>query len=90
MADWSTPFQAAQYCLTNNVNLDEAVKWIDASTLMNENYWNMRIKARLFEKVGRKSEAVDIMEQAIELGNGMTDKPFDFEQMQKMLSDWKK
>ncbi len=90
MTDWSTPFQAAQYCLTNNVNLDEAIKWIEASTLMNENYWNMRIKARLLEKVGRKSEAVGIMERAIELGNGMTDKPFDFEQMQKMLSDWKK
>jgi hypothetical protein len=32
MADWNTPFQAAQYCLTNNVNFDEAVKWIEAST----------------------------------------------------------
>ena len=90
MVDWNTPFQAAQYCLTNNVNLDEAVKWIEASTLLNENYFNMRIKARLFEKMGRKNEAVNVMEQAIELGNKMTDKPFDFEQMQKILSDWKK
>jgi hypothetical protein len=90
MVDWSTPFQAAQYCLTNNVNLNEAVKWIEASTLLNENYWNMRIKARLFEKLGRTEEAVTVMERAIELGNEMKNKPFDFEQMQKMLSDWKK
>ena len=90
MVDWNTPFQAAQYCLTNNVNLDEAIKWIEASTLLNENYWNMRIKARLLEKVGRKNEAVSIMERTVELGNAMKDKPFDFEQMQKMLSDWKK
>ena len=90
MVDWNTPFQAAQYCLTNNVNLDEAIKWIEASTLLNENYWNMRIKARLHEKTGRKSEAITFMERAVELGNGMTDKPFDFEQMQKMLADWKK
>ena len=90
MVDWSTPFQAAQYCLNNNVNLDEAIKWIEASTLMNENYWNMRIKARLMEKAGRKNEAVSIMERAIEIGNEMEDKPFDFEQMQKLLSDWKK
>lgn len=89
MVDWGTPFQAAQYCLINNVNLDEAVKWIEASTLLNENYWNMRIKARLLEKLGRKNEAVSIMERAIEIGNRMKDKPFDFEQMQKMLSDWK-
>ena len=90
MVDWSTPFQAAQYCLNNNINLDEAIKWIEASTLMNENYWNMRTKARLLEKVGRKNEAVSIMERAIQIGNGMKDKPFDFEQMQKMMSDWKK
>jgi hypothetical protein len=90
MVDWNTPFQAAQYCLNNNVNLDEAIKWIEASTLMNENYWNMRTKARLLEKAGRKNEAVSIMQRAIEIGNGMEDKPFDFEQMQKLLSDWKK
>lgn len=90
MIDWSTPFQAAQYCLNNNINLEEALKWIEASTLVNENYWNLRIKARLFEKVGRKKEAIAIMEQAIGLGDKMKDKPFDFEQMQKMLSDWKK
>lgn len=90
MVDWNTPLQAAQYCLTNNVNLDEAVKWVEASTLLNENYWNMRIKARLLEKVGKKNEAVSIMERAIEIGKGMKDKPFDFDQMQKMLSDWKK
>ena len=90
MVDWNTPFQAAQYCLSNNVNLDEAMKWIEASTLLNENYFNMRIKARLLEKIGRKNEAVSIMERAIGLGNEMKDKPFDFEQMQKILSDWKK
>jgi hypothetical protein len=90
LVDWNTPFQAAQYCLTNNLNLDEAMKWIEASTLLNENYFNMRVKARLLEKVGRKNEAVIVMERAIELGNEMKDKPFDFEQMQKMLADWKK
>lgn len=90
MVDWNTPFQAAQYCLTNNTNLDEAEKWIEASTLMNGNYWNMRIKARILEKLGKKGEAISIMEQAIELGNAMKDKPFDFAQIQKMLADWKK
>jgi hypothetical protein len=88
--DWNTPFQAAQYCLNNNINLDEAIKWIEASTLLNENYWNMRTKARLLEKKGRKDEAITTMERAIEIGNGMKDKPFDFDQMKEMLSDWKK
>jgi predicted RNA polymerase sigma factor len=70
--------------------LDEAIKWIEASTLLNENYWNMRTKARLLEKKGRKDEAITTMERAIEIGNGMKDKPFDFDQMKEMLSDWKK
>jgi hypothetical protein len=48
------------------------------------------MKQALLEKLGRKNEAVNIMERAIEIGNGMKDKPFDFAQMQKMLSDWKK
>lgn len=90
MVDWNTPFQAAQYCLNNNVNLSEAMKWIEASTLLNENYFNMRIKARLLEKSNRKNEAVSTLERAIEMGNAMKDKPFDFDQMQKLLADWKK
>ena len=90
MADWSTPFQAAQYCLTNDVNLDEAMKWIEASTLLNENYWNMRIKARLLEKTGKKGEAVTVLKKAIDYGSKMQNKPFDFDQMQKMLADWQK
>lgn len=90
LVDWNTPMQAAQYCLNNNINLSEAVKWIEASVLLNENYWNMRIRARLLEKIGRKDEAVSSLERAITLGNALKDKPFDFEQMQKLLIDWKK
>ena len=87
--DWSTPMQAAAYCLQNNVDLDKALNWINASTEINENYWNLRIKARLFEKMGKKSEAVNLMEKAVKYGNEMNNKPFDFDQMQKLLKEWK-
>ena len=87
--DWSTPMQAATYCLQNNVELDKAMNWINASTEINENYWNLRIKARLLEKTGNKEEAVSTMEKAIKLGNEMDNKPFDFDQMEKLLKEWK-
>lgn len=87
--DWGTPMSAAQYCLQNDVNLDEAMKWINASTMINENYWNMRIKAQLQAKLGNKNDAVATLQKAIEHGSKMESAPFDFDAMKKLLADWK-
>ena len=87
---WSPTFQAAQYCLTNNTNLEEAYKWIEASCLINEVYWNTRVKAQIQNKLGMKNESVATMEKAIALGSKMEEAPFDYDNMKKMLEDWKK
>lgn len=87
---WAPSFQAAQYCLQNNVNLEEAMRWIEASTLFSEVYWNMRIKAQLQHKLGMKDEAITTMEKAIALGSKMESAPFDYDNMKKILEDWKK
>lgn len=87
---WSPTFQAAQYCLTNNTNLEEAYKWIEASCLISEVYWNTRVKAQIQNKLGMKNESIATMEKAIALGSKMEDAPFDYENMKKMLEDWKK
>lgn len=87
---WSPLFQAAQYCLTNNVNLEEGLKWIEASCLINEVYWNTRIKAQILAKLGRKKDAITTMEKAIDLGGKMQSPPFDFDNMKAMLAEWKK
>src|SRR5690606_17998655 len=87
--DWSVPMQAATYALQSNANLDQAMKWIDASILIDENYWNMRIKAQLLAKTGKKDEAVSVMEKAIDYGSKMVNKPFDFESMSNLLKEWK-
>jgi len=86
---WSPTFQAAQYCLTTNINLDEALNWIEASCLINEVYWNTRIKAQLQYKLGMKNEAIVTMEKAIDLGSKMESAPFDYDNMKKMLAGWK-
>lgn len=87
---WSPTFQAAQYCLTTNTNLEEALKWIEASCLISEVYWNTRVKAQIQNNLGMKNEAISTMEKAIGLGSKMESAPFDFDNMKAMLAEWKK
>lgn len=87
---WNQLMAGATYCLENNTNLEEGFKWIQASSLINENYWNTRIFAQYLAKMNKKSEAISMMEKAIELGGKMQSAPFDFDRMKQMLSDWRK
>lgn len=87
---WSPYMQIAQYCLQNNTNLDDAMNWINVSTMLTENYWNLRIKAQLTEKLGNKNEAISLLEKAIGYGEKMENAPFDFNAMKNLLSEWKK
>jgi hypothetical protein len=86
---WLPSFQAANYCLTNDVNLEQGMKWIEASVMLDEVYWNTRIKAQLQNKLGKKDEAIATMNKAIELGAKMGDTPFDYERMKELLAEWK-
>ena len=87
---WNQLMSAATYCLDNNINMEEGFNWIQASSLINKNYWNTRILAQYYAKMNKKSEAIATMENAIELGNKMPNAPFDFDRMKQMLADWKK
>jgi len=86
---WNQLMAGATYCLENNTNLEEGFKWIQASSLINENYWNTRILAQYYGKMNKKTEAIATMEKAIELGGKMSNAPFDFDRMKQMLADWK-
>lgn len=88
--NWSTPNSAANYFLQQNTDLDLAMKWVDVSLSIQENYWNLRVKSQLLAKAGKKSEAITTMEKAIKLGKDMKEPPFDFSQMQKLVEEWKK
>jgi hypothetical protein len=87
---WNQLMAAATYSLEQNTNLEEGFKWIQASTLINENYWNTRILAQYYGKMNQQNEAISTMEKAIELGGKMPNAPFDFDRMKQMLADWKK
>lgn len=87
---WETPYQAANYCLQQDVHLDKAMEWINLSTSIKETYWNTRVKAQLQAKQGKKKDALQTMTKAIALGEKMDNEPFDFGAMKKMLEEWKK
>jgi tetratricopeptide (TPR) repeat protein len=49
---WQPWSQAAAWCAANDVNLDEAVTWVDRSIALQETFTNLRVKANLAEKRG--------------------------------------
>lgn len=86
---WSTPLSYATYIMNNDMSTAEGLKWIDLSIAVQENYWNMRIKARLLDKAGKRGEAILAMDKAMRIAEGLSSAPFDIEDMRKMLKEWK-
>ncbi|MEP5611598.1 MAG: DUF2911 domain-containing protein [Cyclobacteriaceae bacterium] len=66
---WQGYFQAANYCLQNDVNLEEAMTWIDQSIANSSGFSNLQVKAGLLAKKGDTEEAKKIMEEAIPTAN---------------------
>jgi hypothetical protein len=82
--------QAANYCLENDINLDEAMKWIDISISIKENYSNVRVKALLLAKFNKMPDAIKLMEKAVQMGKAMPEPPFNLKQTEDTLAEWKK
>ena len=86
--DWRTPYQAAGFCMTNDVALDEGKQWLEKSLAIQQTYANMGLKARWLAKDGKKSDAIKTAEKALELAKAGKDKP-DTSALEKLLADWK-
>jgi Protein of unknown function (DUF2911) len=71
--NWQSWNQAAQYCLQNNVNLDEALLWAEGSVstpfIGEANFQTLSTKAQILEKLGKKSDSELTMKKAVEKGN---------------------
>lgn len=86
--DWRTPYQAAGYCMTNDVALDEGKQWLEKSLAVQQTYANMGLKARWLAKDGKRAEAIKAAEKAIELAKASKDKP-DTGSLEKLVEEWK-
>lgn len=61
------PLSAARYCLQNNTNLEEGVKWADQAIAANPNFNGYFVKAGLLAKLGKQTEALVLNDKAVEL-----------------------
>jgi tetratricopeptide (TPR) repeat protein len=62
---WAGYDEAAQWCLDNNYNLDEALKWEETSIQNEERFENWETKSRILDAMGRKDEAAKALSTAI-------------------------
>ena len=66
---WQSWEQAANWCLQRNVNLEEALMWADSATSPGfegaKSFRAASTKAQLLEKLGRGTEAMAIMKNAL-------------------------
>jgi predicted negative regulator of RcsB-dependent stress response len=63
---WQALDEGAQFCLTKKINLDEALRWADASIQNEERFENLSTKADILKALNRPDEAKNTWNQALE------------------------
>ncbi len=63
---WQAPDQAAQFCLSKNINLDEALRWADLSIQNEQRFENLSTKADILKALNRPDEAKKTWDQALQ------------------------
>jgi len=66
---WQALDEAAQFCLTRKINLDEALQWADASIQNEERFDNLSTKADILKALNRPDEAKTTWNHAVEVAN---------------------
>lgn len=64
---WQGWNQAAQWCLRNDVEMDQALAWADQSIATQTTFQNLRTKAAILEKKGDAKTAADLRERAFKI-----------------------
>jgi tetratricopeptide (TPR) repeat protein len=62
---WEGSMEAASYCLENDFNFLEALKWIDVSISRNPSFQNKIIKVKLLQKLGEVEKSEEVLKDAI-------------------------
>jgi Protein of unknown function (DUF2911) len=64
---WQALDEGAQFCLTRKINLDEALRWADASIQNEERFDNLSTKADILKALNRQDEAKATWNHAVEV-----------------------
>ncbi len=68
---WIGYDEAAQWCLDNNYNLEEALKWEETSIQNEDRFENWETKSRILEAMGRKEESAKVLSAAFGKANAI-------------------
>lgn len=66
---WNANYNAAKWCLDNDVITDEALGWATASVNRYPIEFNLRVQGQLLAKMGKKDEAKAALEAALAVAN---------------------
>ena len=68
---WAGYDEAANWCLDNNYELEQALKWEDTSIANEARFENYETKSRIYDLMGRKDDAQKALAQAFEKANAI-------------------
>lgn len=68
---WAGYDEAANWCLDNNYNLEEALKWEDTSIQNESRFENWETKSRILSAMGHKEDADKALTTAIDKANAV-------------------
>ena len=65
---WQGFQTAANYCLNNNINHDEALQWADIAIQRNKSFPTLSTKAGLLNQMGNQAESDKMLDEAVAIG----------------------
>jgi len=68
---WGGYDEAANWCLDNNYNLEQALKWEDISIQNEERFDNLLTKSRIYVAMGKTQEADATLAKALDKATGL-------------------
>lgn len=64
---WQGYNNAANYCLNNGINFEEALAWSDQAIQRGKNFTTLSTKSRLLAQTGKKTESEELMNKAMKV-----------------------
>ncbi|HEY2124133.1 MAG TPA: DUF2911 domain-containing protein [Chthoniobacterales bacterium] len=68
---WQSLDEGAQFCLTKKINLDEGLRWANASIANEERFDNLSTKADLLKALNKPDEAKTTWDHAMQIANAV-------------------
>ena len=66
--NWQGALSAARYCVQNNLEMDQALAWANQSISQQSNFQNNSLKAMILMRMGKKDDAVKMVDKVMPLG----------------------